>query len=223
MIRRGAYGKYILYIDGVDDYVVIPGFPPINGDITVLWCIFKFRASSNTPFSCFMLYTPDPPGWSWSLVNHYGYTVNRIVYGHGDGIKSYNPTACEFPIEIWHVGGMVRKYPYIYWYVNGVLFRTSNISFCPPPNGTNSTLYIRGWDSHSYYLSQVLIYKDRALSGDEVKRVTFDMLNMRQASIRDGLVLELLPKTSYSNLSVWEDSSGYGNHGTVYGARWVYV
>jgi len=68
-----------------------------------------------------------------------------------------------------------------------------------------------GWMKMKY--GEVRIY-NRALTEDEIKAIY-----ERGALIRDGLVL-------YLDFSEYEgdiayDKSGYGNHATIYGARWV--
>jgi len=99
-------------------------------------------------------------------------------------------------------------------YLDGVL--DSVYSFTAPINVTTNPLQL-GREPPGYFgwgiLDEPRIYS-RALSADEIYEIY-----SKGTLIKDGLVLYLPFYEGEGNIA--HDVSGYGNHGTIYGASWV--
>ncbi|MEM1829872.1 MAG: LamG domain-containing protein, partial [Thermofilaceae archaeon] len=115
----------------------------------------------------------------------------------------------------WNFYAMVLNGSWLGGYLNGEL--KASRSDVPASSGNTVNLFIGQTIAYAFraagIIASVLIY-NRALSDAEIKAIY-----ERGEPIRDGLVLYLDFSEGEGNVAY--DKSGYGNHGTVYGARWV--
>jgi len=209
--RRPPLTKAV-YFDGVDDYVAFGDWWFPRSKFTIIaW--FRHDNVKNHPTARivakgdgFYLYggvhLEQGSAWWWND------GTNRDSIGAGAPVQG-----------AWYMKALVFDFPNVYSYVNGTLYASKTTGVIPT-----------GAPGYQWYLAQrynpvsrerlqgaiasVLIYS-RALSQSEI------LHNYRNPNnpVRDGLVL-WLDARSVSG-STWYDLSGYGNHGTIYGATQV--
>jgi hypothetical protein len=149
-------------------------------------------------------------------LEHTGTSVFRIEYV---GSSSYAKVEYYNYLEdlLWH--NIVAMYDgaTLYFYTDGSLkaSRTWGVT----RSIYTSNLYIGRYGagaSYPHMTSQILIYS-RALSDSEIR---YNYQNPDNP-ITNGLVLWLQADPKYIQGNKWIDLSGYGNNGTIYGARLV--
>jgi len=208
---RGTFGK-ALQFDGVDDYVEVPDSASldITDEITIE----------------FWIYPLSKPGYSWIIGKGGGwnrpgwciqYNKGYIVIYVGDGTNEVNNWALDaVPTNKWtHYAVTFNKEEGLFRpYINGEptghnvewdYIRTNDIDLFIGMADKN-TLHFNGT------IDEVRIY-NRALSAEEIIQL------FRGGHVWKGLVLWL--RFDEGSGTTAGDSSGCGNHGTIYGATWT--
>jgi len=230
-----------LYFDGVDDYVVVPltvyGWP----GITVMELQYPFWPKANSLWSKYtMLGDPwaDKPSFYWFANDRLDYTTLSLSFGtrRPDGTRglyegfsiyayrnSWISTAWSFDLASRKLTG----------YINGNSVYTASIPSDEitvlewnPSTATYPQRYrqlvlganVLGSENMKLMQAQILVYS-RALSPEEI------LWNYMYPDnpIRNGLVLWLHWDSIDVSRGIWYDKSGYGNHGTIYGATLVQI
>jgi hypothetical protein len=214
--------RYVIYFDGVDDYVLLPNIP-FAGEVTLgawFWDISILTDYWGTVFS-----------WRYDInnyfiLNHYHITgrqkwtviLQRII--HQILSSTTIPNRWVYATGVYSTSQGFSK---LYW--DSAL--QSSVTFTPftQPALTSTSVQIGRFETTYYfngYIAQVLLYS-RALPESEIR---FNYSNPDNP-IRNGLVLWLRAHPDYikdidgDGLLEWLDLSGYGNHGKIYGASLV--
>jgi len=227
----GRHGKKALYFDGKDDYVEVSSFSSITS--------FPFAVEVLLKYDTFLQGWKGIVNWDrdvkkgfWLLTHSY---ENRLVVGTGDG-----STLGEVAIPMDEYSGRWTHIHVNYYedhfdiYINATHISTKTLDITPAlPIG--NPLYVArryyGYFSRGY-IALVRMYDGRLFDWLErcgrgvgwfVRRNFIHALNLRATDIREGLVLELIPDTLDCANGVWRDNSGYGNDGTIHGARCIEI
>ncbi|MCD6138811.1 MAG: LamG domain-containing protein [Deltaproteobacteria bacterium] len=208
---RGTFGK-ALQFDGVDDYVEVPHNPSLTWsteNFTVeLWLYFVGRSANFA--SIIAKHTWGSSGWAISSETD------------GDGFafingatqeKYYTTTTTDNLKNRWIHLAFVRRGSEWTWYINGAVDNSGTLTDFV--EGTES-MQIMGEPAKPRYcegtIDEVRIY-NRALSAEEIIQL------FRGGHVWKGLVLWL--RFDEGSGTTAGDSSGCGNHGTIYGATWT--
>jgi len=207
-----------LYFDGVDDYVVVPHSGLFNSPEATLevfvsvssllgrWQVITTKWDGNVSHEEYVL------GVDY---NGYLYTIHRNALGSRIGVTDGKAVA-----GVWYGLAMVYKADsFLRLYVNTSKYETTYTGTMYYQTGP---LYIgqRGDNLYFFpgYIAYVRLYS-RALTDDEI---TWNY-NYPDNPIRNGLVLWLHWDSIDPVAGVWYDKSGFGNHGTIYGATLVKI
>jgi hypothetical protein len=214
--------RYVMYFDGVSNYVRVPNSPLLN-------------IQSGNQISIIIF--ANILGWQS------GYSVGIIIDKRTEGQANYNweydnlemrmrvhannslwIVRVPHNLGVWNHYTMVLNGSWLGGYLNGTL--KAYRSDVPPTQSNTQDLFIGTSISRLYniwgYIAQVLIYS-RALSDSEIQ---WNYQN-HDKPIRNGLVLWLQADPAYvkdidgDGIPEWIDLSGYGNHGKIYGAQLV--
>jgi len=207
-----------LYFDGVDDYVDIEPFP-LSGEATVMALFYDMDIYSyygGTVFS-----------WHYNnnnviILNHYSTSGAQKLEFKLSGIDYYTVSSTTIPPRFVHATGVLSTsngFASLYWdgsLVGKVTFTPFTQPAMTPQFARIGTYQLGNW--FKGYIAQVLIYS-RALSADEI----LWNYNYPDNPVRNGLVLWLHWDSIDTTKGIWYDKSGYGNHGTIYGATLVQI
>jgi hypothetical protein len=213
---RGEQVKFrnALSFDGVDDYVDLGtgGWANITGDITIVAWVMP-----NTVVGDHIIarkgYSVSP--WNFCQCGssfYFFYTVG----GAWGGISKAN----VFVQGRWSHLAATRKFDgttaTLKLFVNGIEVASATRSGVPDTTTVRASI---GYDNNvsnffNGFIGEVRIY-NRALSASEVQQLYLRGFDETIPDVRSGLVLDL-PLDGDAL-----DYSGYGNHGTIYGAKWV--
>ncbi|MEM4975859.1 MAG: LamG domain-containing protein [Desulfurococcaceae archaeon] len=217
-----------LYFDGVDDYVNIPHSTSLYLDtITVSFWFQTIQVWSAPywPASATLISkgTPGAKSSDWVIVGgakSSGVNEGRVIVGVGatggaSDTVLYSQTGLNDG-KFHHVAFTRTPGELVKLFIDGVL-----VDRVTDPGGTitNTRPIQIGGDPYlggKYFngiIDEVRIY-NRALSADEIYEIY-----SKGTVIKDGLVLCLPFHEGEGNIA--HDVSGYGNHGTIYGASWV--
>jgi len=207
-----------LYFDGVDDYVSIPHSSSLYFD------------SDFTVMVAFMV--PVPQMWAgivdkgrnylsdWWLLT--GKETCTVLWGIGftdnTSLEQWlpAPNCSEWIVLAFGVEGNNMFYS-----VNGgnkvytSFGKTRKVGTYPLTIGARTP----GNTFARVYVAWLVAYKGRALSRDEI----LWNFNYPDNPIRNGLVLWLHWDSIDPVAGIWYDKSGFGNHGTIYGATLVKI
>jgi len=218
----GRYGKKVLLFDGKDDYVEVPVSSVINNTfVGRYWTVEVMLKRTG--------HKAEGAAMTWST----GYT------------RAWFETTRDFRLEGSYIYADGTRSPWVSSYYNKVgelvhlVFIRDNLEGRVYKNGEllwsggledkdghpPQYFYIAHgveieWLEGLYFLFRIY---NRVLTEDEIRRNKWHALNLRATDVRDGLVLELIPDTLDCEAGVWYDNSGYGNHGTIYGARCIEI
>ena len=201
-----------LRFDGVDDYVSVSDSPSLknfpNG-ISITAFVKRDRLGSSMVVG---------KNNSYLL----GFSSDLIYFNAYDGSAWYAATFSTTSVAdfAWHhiAATFDSSDKTVRLYLDGGIVATNVLTkYVVAPSTYPLTVgYMYAWASVWYFnglIGEVCIY-NRALSAEEIG----DIYN-KNAFIKDGLVL-CLEFTEYGGATAY-DKSGYGNHGTIYGAEWV--
>ena len=211
-----GFDRYALYFDGEDDYVELPANDVLrvtSGDFTCE-IMFKYLGrNGNYPSIIAIDYDWGVGGFALSAETYPDspfavcdgaaqlklYMKTKVGVGeiHYYVIRKYGSTW-----EIWLDGKLDAKDELSSGKTGGSRFK-----ICGEPEVPR---YVKG------IVYFVRLY-NRALSESEI---CYNLLNYHNP-VRDGLVLWLDFEEGHGD-KVY-DKSGYGNHGTIYGAKWIKV
>jgi len=208
---QGTFGKALSF-DGVDDNLRVEDSPSldISGSLTItMWLNVRKILTSWA-----MLLSKDT--WGTSNYQVIVDTEHDMNFGIGDGTNTYTLRT--------HISLLNKGWTFItcrynkdtgvmdIWY-NDEKKAEKNIGSITP-NVNNYPLIIGGQGSRWYHglIDEVRIY-NRALTQEEIIQL------YNGGHIWKGLVLWL--KFDEGTGTTAYDSSGYGNHGTIYGATWT--
>jgi len=223
---RGTFGKALSF-DGVDDYVEVPDSASLNptNAITVMAWIkpVYFVGSGNDPIVDKAYTSHTDPYYQYHLgLRGYGYSAGGVLPGIysfqlsvGGTLYSVNSGEDTYDLDEWNFIVGTYDGETLKLYRNGVLINTNE-----EPSGPIDTyptdLYIAKFRNYDFYLpgtiDEVRIY-NRALSEEEIVQL------FQGGHVWKGLVLWL--RFDEGSGTTAGDSSGYGNHGTIYGATWT--
>lgn len=221
----GRYGKYAPYADGMDDYIQIADAPSLRltnaFTAILLFNIEKIQANKKV--------LKKGNGFT---IGHGGSSDMFMQLGDSTGAQ-----AIGFTNGISVTSRLSRYDHWVFLYdkdaqrvevlLNKVIQRNALSSFTGWKNidsQTNNLFVLSSGASAGVQgrLPIVRIY-NRALSQAEIEKDFIHTNNLEATSIRNGLVLELLPKSNLSDPNTWSDNSGNNNNGTVNGARWFAI
>ncbi|NHV97745.1 MAG: hypothetical protein HA494_08205 [Thaumarchaeota archaeon] len=208
---RGEQVKYrnALSFDGVDDYVNTP--LSINGYAGLTYEAWVNAGDLNFGGTSWKMIIDDGNNQTFLAVIKTNY---QITFAVNTSSRSTLNSSLTLSQNQWYhiVGTYDGSYQKIY--VNGVL----NTSKAWSGNIVSSTTVRVGWGLSDRYwrglIDEVRIYS-RALSASEIQQLYLRRFDETIPDVRSGLVLDL-PLDGDAL-----DYSGYGNHGTIYGAKWV--
>jgi hypothetical protein len=208
---RGEQVKYrnALSFDGVDDYVNTP--LSINGYAGLTYEAWVNAGDLNFGGTSWKVIIDDGNNQTFLAVIKTNY---QITFAVNTSSRSTLNSSLTLSQNQWYhiVGTYDGSYQKIY--VNGVL----NTSKAWSGNIVSSTTVKVGWGLSDRYwrglIDEVRIYS-RALSASEIQQLYLRRFDDTIPDVRSGLVLDL-PLDGDAL-----DYSGYGNHGTIYGAKWV--
>jgi len=208
---RGTFGKALSF-DGVDDYVEVPDSASLNPteEITVMGWFYLKGPTGDIQNGVrkqdqYLIFWIDS-----------GYSKVAVYVKRTDAVwKSLtiaNPKAVEGK---WvHVAMTYKSNGEFKGYLNGELAASTTLSALPI-NVTDNPLQI-GREPPGFFfkgtIDEVRIY-NRALSAEEIIQL------FRGGHVWKGLVLWL--RFDEGSGTTAGDSSGCGNHGTIYGATWT--
>jgi hypothetical protein len=213
---RGEQVKYrnALSFDGVDDYVSVSDSSNLRGfsNLTILMWV---KIPSGTGYWGFASKTDRSNGWQfikdWSTQR----TLFEIFEG-GSNSGSTTTSYSNIPGNTWTQIGIVVEGLTWKFIINGAVDKV----FTSSRALIHSTvpLWIGRSRASNPYLNGLIgearIYS-RALSASEIQQLYLRRFDDTIPDVRSGLVLDL-PLDGDAL-----DYSGFGNHGTVYGAKWV--
>ena len=207
-----------LYFDGVDDYVTVglSGYYEVTVEMLlkpVLQPSDKrtFLLAFDEPLSLDIVYDPRyspkgirgyPKGEAAGTMLFVAYTLTEewqdttMYWKWGESNNTF---------KLWVNGSYVGEY-------------TDTKDIGNPKEYTVLKLFKLYDYPYKGYTAFVRIYS-RALSDSEIRHNFYNPDN----PVRDGLVLWLHWDSIDVGAGVWYDKSGYGNHGTIYGAQLVNI
>ena len=208
---RGTFGKALSF-DGVDDYVEVGDDPTLRPDV---FSVSLFLYIPERPKEHEVHFLEKIDGWNnkgYLLVMWYGddlfrWRIQNATTGDYVGF-SYN----QYYGKWTHIVG-IYKDRHLEIYANGELKNSKDIAF--DIEHSLQPLRIGIPESKvnvTYKIDEVRIY-NRALSAEEIIQL------FRGGHVWKGLVLWL--RFDEGSGTTAGDSSGCGNHGTIYGATWT--
>jgi len=230
--------RYALSFDGVDDYGVVEPFTVYGWkEITIEELIYPVWPKANTAWSKFSMIGDrwtDYPSTYLGTNGKYDYTVLSVswfVRKPGGTIEGYSYDMINYVNQWVHV---IRRFTedreFSVW-INGekkysaaVPEDYATVLEWNPDTATHPEYYRRFVLGASVEFKEFMTVKygylriyNRALSDSEIQH---NYLNP-MSPVLDGLVLWL--KMEEGSGTTVHDYSGYGNHGTIYGASWFEV
>jgi len=213
---RGEQVKYrnALSFDGVDDYVSVSDSSNLRGfsNLTILMWV---KIPSGTGYWGFASKTNYSNGWQF--IKHWNTQRTLFeIFEEGNNNGSAAISYSNIPGNIWtQIGIVVEGFTWKFIFNGAVdkVFTSSRVlihSTVPLWIGRSraSNPYLNG------LIGEARIYS-RALSASEIQQLYSRRFDDTIPDVRSGLVLDL-PLDGDAL-----DYSGYGNHGTIYGARWT--
>jgi len=208
---QGTFGKALSF-DGVDDYVKVPDSESL--DLTVL-TITAWLKTTQTGVPYFRVFSRrDTATWE---INPYqlGFRSNvgtvQLVIGDGSNWNRVEGTT-DIRDGKWHFIVGVVTGSELKVYVDGNLEATNTQTITPFDYDGSAMVGKAGSRFTEGVIDEVRIY-NRALTQEEIIQL------YKGGHIWKGLVLWL--KFDEGTGTTAYDSSGYGNHGTIYGATWT--
>jgi len=232
LVTRRPLLTKALFFNGVSDYVVVPltvyGWP----GITIQEIQYPFWPKANTAWTKYTMlgdYWTDHPSFFWGTDNRYDYTDLGLFFvtRRPDGLSHYYYSIYAYRNKwvntAWSFDLSSRT---LVGYINGNKVYSATVPSTEvtvlewnPDTATYPLRYKRlvlganvmGSENMKLMQAQLLVY-NRVLSQSEI------IHNYRNPNnpVRDGLILWLDARNVSGNK--WYDLSGYGNHGTIYGA-----
>ena len=214
--------RYVMYFDGVDDYVVVRYSPSINpgSEATIEgWHYFtgSARGISGSKESHYRLFDYDPQ-------------TNIFEWDIGDGVQwlvsvKFNPriTINNNWLHVASVIKWVEGWGKLYF--NASLTKTTSFR-AGVVSGNFNHLHIGAWEAQGYWFAgftSILRIYTRALSDSEIAW----NYQYPDNPVKSGLVLWLQADPSNvkdidgDGILEWLDLSGNNNHGKIYGATLV--
>jgi len=200
-----------LKFDGIDDYVNCGNSSSL--DLTTVTIAFWMRkliyviptwnnviGKASSPFANW-----DNGSYVIRLLN---YDITSGMWCE-DGTQSYLRYPLTWDATWTHIAVVFASNSHHSLYVNGVRVAHNIVNKIMRRN--NYCLWIGGY-RFCNIIDEVMVF-NRALSNTEI----MDLYNGK--IIKDGLVLYY--DFSEGGGNILYDKSGYGNHGTIYGARWL--
>ena len=206
--------KPALAFDGIDDLVVIPYSDVLNitDNITVLVRFMTFNAAENQKI---VSKYPGVPQWMLGIYDSRAYPELWTESG-----TSHSALIGTIQSNRWHHYGFSYRSSDGYYsvYIDGVkvgIIPTDGLPMSSSPGETviGAVTTAGGFNLYGM-ISEVMIY-NQVLTDDEIR---WNYENPH-APITRGLVLWM--KFDEGTGTTAHDSSGYNNHGTIVGARWV--
>ena len=207
-----------LSLDGEDDYVEVPhaGNLSLAGEFSIeVW----FRTEATTSSRALLRKGAGVANYLIFLMSDMTLVCGMYVSG---AAKNAYYAQGKVPIEagVWHHLAMTFDGVQVRAYLDGALHASEEV---PGPVVTNTSPLTFGYGYPTIFpdafthgaIDEVRIW-ERALSGDEIQNKAFEILD---------------PETEIGLVGWWDfneeqgeiahDSSGNGNHGTVFGAQWT--
>jgi len=211
-----GFDRYALYFDGVDDYVRVEDAPSLRSpnSLTIIMWIRPLENSKE----CLIQKGLSLTNYDYFLDLKDG--VLRYAFIATD--DSYHEHKYNLPVSVdqWHFVAFCRDGNDTVAYVDGAMDSWTAPLAAKDSGGRIEIGQRAGGHGYDIWfpgtIGLVCIY-NRALTPEEIR---YNMLNYHNP-IRDGLVL-WLPMEEGTGTTV-HDKSGYGNHGTIYGATWKKV
>jgi len=202
-----------LYFNGRDNYVKTPSFDVKTRTISAWVMRLGDGSSEQNPIAfhgsdlCFTGYTIRLKHQS---MGYFGVGVNTVVR------ERWYSNIAPFPLNQWFHAVVTYDDVALKFYLNGRLAWsvTLNEAILDRPA---DPFWVGGETVRNMYFAGIIdkvAFWNRALTDSEIS----DIYN-KAIYPRDGLVL-LLDFTEYEGTTAY-DKSGLGNHGTIYGAKWV--
>ena len=220
MVRYGIFNKKILSFDGVDDYVNC-GNPVVTGTFSVEALVKVLDTNIRD-----IVGTRSPTDYSFDIKFKDGNTIHGDI-GSGSGwITNVADASFDYKLDTWYdVVYMVTPTGYTI-YVNGNQVGSGSYTEDTPVfSDANHEIAIgnSAVTGGEYFYGDIALVRtyNRALTQSEINQ---NFTNGFEAtSITNGLVLELIHSTIDEVNSLWDDNSGNGNNGTIYGAKVIYT
>jgi len=201
------------YFDGADDHIKVVNVP-VNTEPgsynTICFWMYWYGTLNQMPFGWNLAYD------LWiSSYNNFGFNT-----GGGDvyGIPNAQQKLANKWVYICAI--FPNEYPTYEpsLYINAEKQTLSLLQGSRNKRSCTTTLYISGWGVNTAYKFGGLISDFRAYNRVLTDVEINELYNIRR-DIKDGLILKLgIVGLVRGGGTQWLDESGYGNHGTVYGA-----
>jgi len=207
-----------LYFDGVDDYVDVKVFS-FGQAFTVIALAFVSQRMSYGPIIVKDRdYSTRPIGTALYQIGEIR-EPSQWLFDVGDGSTRHIISSPYYTLtgRWWFLAGVFNSGA-LSLYVNGSLVASGSGVYKETNTGLRIGASLNLFHRFSGYIAQVLVYS-RALSPEEIAWNH----NYPDNPVRNGLVLWLHWDSIDVNAGVWYDKSGYGNHGTIYGATLVKI
>ena len=208
--------RVALSFDGVDDYVKIPHSDSleISGSITISALVYSYGSDRIQHIFTRVPDSGDSIIFVRILTNGAFRSVFRIEGTY------YTTRAGSIEWNKWFHVCVVRNGTEVKHYVNGEYQGGRSI---PEGNidtvGLGHRIGVAGWGYNEFWNGHIAFLRiyNRALDESEVEH-NYNCISTGDTPVTDGLVLWL--DTDSVQGDTWVDKSGYGNNGTIHGARW---
>jgi len=206
----------VMYFDGMDDYVAL-GFGVAAPFTVIAWV--SYATFLSTKYTEFISQGVSYADRAWHL-GHNPYAPNqyiaRIYFTDGRYATIYSLTRPQ--TNVWYCLALVVDTNSATLYVNAKLDASESYNNIVKSTGTIDVGRLANVADEYFpgLINEILIYS-RALSQNEIAW----NYNNPDNPVRDGLVLWFHWDSIDIRAGKWYDKSGYGNHGTIYGATLV--
>jgi len=213
----------VLYFDGIDDYVVTSYVYPSSGtEYTLTAFVYPFSTTANPRNDDMAIagITPAPGQYTLYIgISGGGFSIGSFSLSSISPTYRGVATGKVVPFQFAHIALTARLGGSVNLYINGANVWTgtagtsvysTNLVIGDARVGRYATFY--------GYIAQILFY-NRVLSQDEI----LWNYNNPDNPVRSGLVVWLHWDSIDPVAGIWYDKSGFGNHGTIYGATLVQI
>ncbi|MEM2405644.1 MAG: LamG domain-containing protein [Candidatus Methanomethylicia archaeon] len=202
-----------LHFDGVDDYVLVARSPSLDITSAITFALMINIPQRATGIKGIV----NRWGWWGPWLIEINYDYNILVFKLGRSSTEHKSMDISYSnlYSMWnHLAFTGVSGGYMRIYLNGTKVAEKAFPYSIGTDGDKIYIGRHAWGNPVNAVIGYLLIYNRALSDAEIKTIY-----ERDELIKDGLVLYLDFSEYEGNIAY--DKSGYGNHGTIYGASWV--